>query len=90
MLHPSRVTPLLQPATVCGVVYFLSPQRIAGDFRTKNDMVHDAPLFGLMEAGGKARAAVGTFYADLSPIHTGRMQMHFPLEKMQWYQNVRI
>lgn len=50
MLHPSRVTPLLQPATVCGVVYFLSPQRVAGDFRTKNDMVHDAPLFGLMEA----------------------------------------
>ena len=48
MLHPSRVTPLLQPATVCGVVYFLSPQRVAGDFRTKNDMVHDAPLF----AGG--------------------------------------
>ena len=78
MLHPSRVTPLLQPATVCGVVYFLSPQRIAGDFRTKNDMVHDEPLFGLMEVGGKAGAAVAPFCADFNPRH----RIHFLLGRI--------
>eukprot|EP00438_Fugacium_kawagutii_P028653 Skav235437 [mRNA] locus=scaffold774:94504:98602:+ [translate_table: standard] len=50
-LDPSRVTSLLQGAQAPGAVYFLSPQRVAGDFRTKHDLVHDLPLFGLMEAG---------------------------------------
>jgi hypothetical protein len=72
MLHPSRVTPLLQPATVCGVVYFLSPQRVAGAFRTKNDMVHDAPLFGLMEAGGWGSSCPLLQYANLSSFSFGK------------------
>ena len=38
-------------ANACGTVYFLSPQRVAGEFRTKHDMVHDVPFFGLMEVG---------------------------------------
>lgn len=30
-------------------MYLLSPQRVAGEFRTKHDLVHDVPLFQLME-----------------------------------------
>ena len=33
----------------CGEVYFLSPQRVQGQFRTKHDLVHDAARLRLGE-----------------------------------------
>lgn len=50
-VDPHLVKSLLASANACGAVYFLSPQRVAGEFRTKHDMAHDVPLFGLMEVG---------------------------------------
>lgn len=50
-VDPRLVKSLLASANACGAVYFLSPQRVAGEFRTKHDMVHDVPFFGLMEVG---------------------------------------
>lgn len=50
-VDPHLVKSLLASANACGAVYFLSPQRVAGEFRTKHDMVHDVPFFGLMEVG---------------------------------------
>eukprot|EP00913_Durusdinium_trenchii_P012906 g12120.t1 len=48
-LDPAAVKSLLDRAEVQGAVYLLSPQRVAGEFRTKHDLVHDVPLFQLME-----------------------------------------
>ena len=50
-VDPHLVKSLLASANACGAVYFLSPQRVAGEFRTKHDMAHDVPFFGLMEVG---------------------------------------
>ncbi|CAJ1356940.1 unnamed protein product, partial [Effrenium voratum] len=66
-LQPSEVQRQLCRAGRWGMVYFLSPQRVQGQFRTKHDLVHDVPLFNLMEA--LERAGIPTVWPHPSHLY---------------------
>ena len=84
-VDPHLVKSLLASANACGAVYFLSPQRVAGEFRTKHDMVHDVPFFGLMEVGDDfGRTSHQAFFqiSRYQDVFRGNWQDFFSLLKI--------
>ncbi|CAE8722922.1 unnamed protein product, partial [Polarella glacialis] len=48
-VNEADVAAALSGSERAGVVYFLCPQCVVGDFRTKSWLIHDVPFFALME-----------------------------------------